>query len=438
MLGSQTLNPTTVQKASKVRWFLLSVIFALCLVAYLDRVNLSVCAPMIMEQLGFDKVQLSLTMSAFFLSYAVMQIPGAMLVERYGTRKIGAAAMIWWSVFTILTPLAWGLYSFLAVRLLFGMGEGPLYPNNATFFSKWFNSKEKGISSSLMMTGTFLGPALGPPLSVFIISVTSWHWVFYIYGILGLVGAAIWLLYSRDTPHEHKSVNEAELCIITESEDAQPAPPAPRQAAPWKQFLAQPRFWCFGIQYFCTNYIMYVFLSWLPMYLLEARGMSFTAMGGAAALPWVSIGIVMVLCGLLSDRLILRGSSKFIARALLGMIGMGLCGLFLFLAASAASVFENVLWLSLSLGALGTNYTASWAGCQDLGRQFGGSVSAWMNTWGTLGGITAPIATALLVEAIGWDNALNCTAVLIFLGIACWIFVKPDQPLAGDSLPQTA
>lgn len=419
-------------KPTSMRWFLVSIIFVACLIAYLDRVNLSICAPLIMEEMGLSKVELSFAMSIFFISYALMQIPGSMLIEKFGTRVIGAVAMTWWSVFTLLTPLAGGLYSFLAVRFLFGVGEGPLFPNNTSFISKWFNSKESGFSSSLMMTGTFLGPALGPPITVFIISISSWHWVFYAYGILGIMAAILWYAYSRNTPHEHRGVNEAELAVITGDKEAAFKKTAPQQKTPWRGFIRQPRFWCFGLQYFCANYIMYLFLSWIPLYLLEARGMSFTAMGGAAAMPWVCIAVVMLLCGYFGGKLIVRGVSRFASRALPGMIGMGICGVCLFMAVGASSAFENVVWLSISLGALGANYIASWAGCQDLGAQFGGSVAAWMNTFGTIGGVCAPIATAVLVELAGWDGALHCASVVILMGIVCLAFVKLDRPLIRD------
>ncbi len=423
-------------KPTKVRWHLLAVIFTVCLIAYLDRVNLSVCAPFIMEELGFDKVHLGFTMSAFFLGYAVMQIPGGLMAERWGVRKTGMIAMVWWSLFTVLTPMAWGFASFMAVRFLFGLGEGPLYPNNASFFASWFNSKEKSLPSALMMCGTFLGPALGPPLTVLIINFSNWHWVFYIYGILGFIAAAIWYAYSRNHPKEHPGVNEAELLHITEKNSVEEVmvhtEKGQKQLAPWGKFLRNFRFWCFGLQYFTSNYIIYIFLSWIPMYLLEARGMSFTAMGGAAALPWLAIVATMFITGVMSDRLVRAGSSKFVARALMGMIGLAGCGIFLYLASTATSVMQNVIYLCCSAGFLGFNYTASWTACQDLGQKHGGTLGAWMNTWGNIGGVTAPIFTAMLVKVVGWDATLGISTLVVVFGVICWSFVKPDRPLEAD------
>lgn len=422
-----------VQKPTRVRWFLLGIIFVTCLVAYLDRVNISVCAPFIMEELKFDRVQLGFTMSAFFLGYLVMQIPGGLMAERWGVRKTGMIAMVWWSLFTVLTPMAWGFASFMIVRFMFGLGEGPLYPNNSSFFARWFNSKEKSLPSALMMVGTFLGPALGPPLTVLIINYSDWHWVFYLYGILGFIIAAIWYACARNNPKEHSRVNEAELLHITEKSSSEEAAEAAasKELAPWGAFLRNVRFWCFGIQYFTTNYIIYIFLSWIPLYLLEAKGMSFTAMGGAAALPWLVICGTMLATGILSDRLVARGLSKFISRGLIGMIGLAGCGICLYLATIVESTAANVFFLCLSSGFLGFNYTASWTGCQDLGQRHGGTVGAWMNTWGTAGGVTAPIFTALLVNVVGWDTTLAISTLVVVVGVVCWLFVKPDKPLVS-------
>ena len=425
---------TAVHKPTRVRWLLLGVVFVTCLVAYLDRVNISVCAPFIMEELGFDRVQLGFTMSAFFMGYLVMQIPGGLMAERLGIRLNGLLAMIWWSLFTVLTPMAWGFASFMIVRFMFGLGEGPLYPNNSSFFARWFNTKERSLPSALMMCGTFLGPALGPPLTVFIINHSTWHWVFYLYGILGFVIAGVWYACSRNNPKEHPKVNEAELLHITEKTSAEEAAEAAtkKEMAPWGKFLANYRFWCFGIQYFCTNYIIYIFLSWIPLYLLEARGMSFTAMGGAAALPWLAICLGMFLTGLMSDRLVARGLSKFFSRGFFGMLGLAGCGVFLYMATTVESTAGNVACLCASAFLLGFNYTSSWTGCQDLGVQHGGTVGAWMNTWGTLGGVLAPIFTALLVDVVGWDSTLAISCFIVIIGIVCWLFVKPDRPLTAD------
>jgi ACS family glucarate transporter-like MFS transporter len=387
-----------------------------------------------MKDFGFDKIQLGITMSAFFLAYTLMQIPGGLMSERYGLRFTGAVAMAGWSVFTFLTPLAWGFYSFLIIRFLFGAGEGPLFPNNGSFLAKWFSKEEKALSSSIMVSGAFIGPALGPPLTVWIMTTWGWPAVFYFYGIAGIIMTFVWYVCSRDFPHQHPSVNQAEVMHITQKTAAEAEAASKHEQAPWKRFLLSTQFWCLGFQYCTVNYIMYVFLSWLPIYLLEARGLSLKAMGVAAAYPWIAICVALVTSGIISDRMVRSGMSKFMARTCIAIIGMVLCGIGLYKGANAVTASDNILWMSFSLGFLGFTYTAAWAACQDLGQKFGGSVVAWMNTWANIGGFFAPTITAILVQAFGWQTALSMTAVVIAIGAVCWIFVRPDKPLHVDKL----
>jgi Sugar phosphate permease len=314
----------TVHAPSKIRWLLLGIVFMSCLIAYLDRVNLSVCATFIMEDMKFDRVQLGYAMSAFFAAYALTQIPGGILAERWGIRKNGAFAMFWWSLFTFLTPHAWGFASFLVVRFLFGLGEGPLYPNNGFFFAKWFSSKEKAIANSWMSAGTLLGPALGPPLTVFLVTHTSWHWAFYVFGFAGFIATALWWIYARDTPAEHPKINDAELLIITEQTNVQDAvsEASKKIKTPWGKFLKNHRFWAIGFQYMANNYITFLFMSWVPLYLQQSRGVSFTQMGALAGLPFLAAAISTVLTSILSDKLVRMGKSKMLTRSAFGFFGM--------------------------------------------------------------------------------------------------------------------
>lgn len=388
-----------------------------------------------MAEYGFDKIQLGLTMSAFFIAYAVTQIPGVLMSERFGIRITGAAAMGWWSIFTVLTPFAWNFWSFFAVRVLFGAGEGPMFPNNGSFIAKWFNPGEKARPNSIMLSGAFIGPALGPPIAVAIMAIWGWKMVFYIFGMAGIVAAIVWWIYSRDYPHEHKGVNKAELFHITGKEMAEIQKTPKGKVAPWGRFLRSMQFWSIGLQYLAVNYVFYIFLSWLPLYLVEARGLSLKAMGAAAASPWIAMCVGLIVSGIISDRMIKNGTSRFKARGLLAMGGLLLCGIGLYMGANSETLTENIIWLTISLGCLSGSYTGSWAACQDLGQQFGGSLVAWMNTWGTVGGILAPTVTALLVEAFGWQSALSGTSIVIAFGLVFWFFVKPDQPLTvGDEM----
>lgn len=160
------------------RWKIAFLIFLISFVAYMDRVNLSVATPVIMQEFGFDKMDMGFLQTCFFAGYALMQVPGGMLAERFGLRKTGAGAILWWSVFTALTAFAQGKASFAAVRLAFGLGEGPVFPSLGQATFNWFNKDEKGKASSAILLGTFFGPVIGPMVTVALIAALGWHAVF--------------------------------------------------------------------------------------------------------------------------------------------------------------------------------------------------------------------------------------------------------------------
>lgn len=411
---------------SNFRWKLAILMFFISFISYMDRVNLSVATPTIMQEFGFDKMDMGLLQTAFFIGYALMQIPGGIMSEYFGHRRVLAVSAIWWSVFTALTAFCNSFMSFAAVRALFGVGEGPMAPSLGRFMYRWFNGAEKGRASSFMLAGVFFGPVVGPSITVALMLAFGWHSVFIIFGGVGLLLAALWYHFAIDVPRNSPFVNAAEADYI---ENGQNHAVEDKELAPWRDFLGSSQFWAVGIQYFITDYIMYVFLAWLPLYLMEAQNFSMKSMGIAASFPWAALCIVTMAGGYISDKLVAAGVSKHKARTLFGIGGLILCCITLYLGAVATVPWMNVLWLTISLGSLGFTFNASWAACIDIGGKFVGSVSGWMNFWGNVGGIAAPTATAWIATNYGWQAAILATAGSAVIGIIAWLAVKPDIPL---------
>lgn len=206
-----------------------------------------------------------------------------------------------------------------------------------------------------------------------------------------------------------------------------------KEVAPWRQFMTSAQFWAIGIQYFVADYIMYVFLSWLPIYLMEAQHFSLKQMGVAAAFPWLALAITTLSTGFISDHLVGRGASVYRVRTSFGAIGLAVSCVALYLAARAGSPVTTVAWLTISLGALGFTFNASWASCNDLGQKFTGSISGWMNLWGNIGGVVAPTLTAIIATSLGWQWAISATAFIGILGIGAWLLVRPDRPMTSSA-----
>ncbi|MBT2613882.1 MFS transporter [Bacillus sp. ISL-78] len=409
-----------------MRWWLGIIFIFIGLVSYMDRANMSVVAVPMMKELNMNKVQFGFLASSFFLGYALFQIPSGIISEKFGVRRIITFAMIWWSIFTALTA-AFSSYIFLSlVRFLFGVGEAPLAPANAVFNSFWFQKQEKGRAVSLLLVGQFFGPVIAPGISVALLAAFGWRSVFYLFAIPGIVISIFWYIVSRDKPEMHSWVSEYEKNLILTNRDISNAD---HKRTPWKDFLGNTQFWAVGLQYFIVVYMTTLFITWLPTYLIEARHFSLTKMGVAASFPFLAICLLMLAGGVISDYLIQKGKSLMVARGGLAITGLIIFIITINLASLTNNPFLNVLWLTIALGSLGLPVVQSWAVANDLGKQFAGSVSGWMNFWGNIGAVLSPIICGWTAQQMGWNIALMINSVPVLFAAVIWFFIKPDKQL---------
>lgn len=417
------------KKQSNVRWWLAFVFFLIGLVAYMDRSNIAVIAQPIMEDLNMDKVQFGWLASFFSLGYALAQIPSGMLAEKLGARKVVTYALVFWSLFTALTATVKSHGLLYAIRGLFGVGEGPMYPGNAVFNTYWFSKGEKGRAASALLAGSYFGPVIAPVITIAIYNWIGWEGVFYVFAVIGFLLAIVWYLIGRDKPEDHPWVNKEELDYIVKNRSVQQEK---KEAAPWRKLLKNGRFWALGLQYFVVLYIVTFFLVWLPTYLQEAHGFSLQKMGFAASLPWLAIFFTVMTGGAISDKLVKNGKSKFVARGVLAIVGLIVFAVAMYFAAYSTDPWMNVLWLTIALGSLGFPVVISWATSNDLGEEYAGSVSGWMNLWGNIAAFLSPIICGWLAENIGWEETLLVSIVPILLAVGMWFAVKPDKSLVNE------
>ena len=192
------------QKATKIRWMFALMFFLIGVIAYMDRANISYIAQPMMEDLNMNKTQFGMLASMFAAGYALMQVPAGIMAEKFGPKKMLTFALVWWSAFTILTGVVRNHGLLYAMRFLFGVGEGPMYPSNAVFNTYWFAKSEKGRASSALLAGSYFGPVIAPFVTIAIYQAFGWEAVFFIFGAIGIVIAALWLVIAKDLPEHHK------------------------------------------------------------------------------------------------------------------------------------------------------------------------------------------------------------------------------------------
>jgi MFS family permease len=408
-----------------VRYKALALMFALTVITYLDRVCIAATSAAMSAELGLDRVQMGQVFSAFILGYVLFEIPGGWMADRFGARALLTRIVLWWSVFTALTGSVWSYGSLLAVRFLFGCGEAGAFPGSASAISRWFPRTERGKAQAVIMVGSRLGGALAPGLVIALMAQVGWRGVYPIFAVLGLVWAVVWRGWFRDLPEQHPSVSSAERQQIAAArgEISQGEP------VPWKLLVRSRNVWALCAMYSGYTYGLYFYLTWLPTYLTESRGVGAAQLGFYAGLPWVVASASNLLGGWLTDRLT-RVTRLRWARRIPAMAGLLAAAVFLAFAALLENNTAAIIALALSFGCSDLILAVCWATCLDVGRQHAGTVSGTMNSLGQIGGVIAPVLVGWLVEELhSWELPLLISAGYYVVSAMLWLLVDAERPL---------
>ncbi len=405
---------------SYVHHLVLGLTFLVAFIMYIDRAVVGVATPAIMKEFGLNKVAMGWSASAFNWSYALLQVPGGWMADRFGPRIVLAAAMMWWSIFTAVTGLASSAYSLAMVQGLFGAGEAAAFPAASRSLGPWLPESQRAWGQGFQHSGARFGAAIAPALAVSMMAVFDWRSVFYFLGAVGIVGSFIWYWYYRDTPAQHSSVNAAELKLL----------PAPKVAArvkpkvPWRLILKSHDLWYLSIMYFCYGWVLWMYLQWLPTYLSEARSFTQLRIGIGAMLPLLAATATNAAGGWISDTLSRRWNDRRRGRIRVSMIGFAIAAICLLPGVLAQNANTALFWLVVALAGLELTVAVSWAICLDIGGNFSGSVSGIMNTFGNLGGAFSAVVIGYLAERYGWTVPfMVCSA---FCVVACILASRID------------
>ncbi len=416
---------------SRIRYRVLGYAVCLAAITYLDRICISLTAPLMMRDLGLNKVEMSFVFSAFTLAYAIFEIPTGWWGDRIGTRKVLTRIVVWWSCFTIGTATAFNYTSLLALRFLFGVGEAGAWPNAAKTFSRWFPVTERGTAQGIFFMGAHLAGGLTPILVTAMLGVMHWRAVFVIFGTIGFVWAWAWYRWFRDDPEMHASVDTQELGHILRGRGA--ASSHHLNAAGWRRILTNRSLLALCAAYFTQSYGFYFFITWLPTYLANARGFASTTLGVFAGLPLLLSVLADFFGGVTTDSLSRRFGLR-IGRCGVGGFSLLLASVLLISGTAMEHAIGAVMLISLALAFSNFLLGASWGACVDIAGSHAGVVTASMNTAGQIGGFLSPIVAAFLVERYSsWSAPLYLCGILYFAGALCWWFVDPHtQILPGD------
>jgi ACS family D-galactonate transporter-like MFS transporter len=413
------------------RWLVATFVMVITAIAYIDRVNLSVAAPVLTKEFGTNAAVMGLLLSSFTWTYTVLNVPAGMLVDRVRIRVLYSAALLVWAASSFATVLVNSIGALFGPRLLLGVGEAPFAPAAIRTLSDWLPKQERGLGSSMFISGVALGSAVGPPGLAFLVSTHGWRSCFLASGALSLLAAVVWFIWYRH-PSEDPRLSAAERAHIRAGQE----PYQQQGRAPWRVIVTHRDIWAITGGYFCLLYILYTFITWVPSYLVQDRHMTVLNSGFATSIPWVCAFFVGITAGRASDIALRRGMSTLNARKVVLVSGM-VAALAILGTAFSDSEVVAIFCLSVSTSGIIFANGAVWAATQDVMRSLNlsGSATGFVNGLGNVGGILGPIVTGALAYATAsFVVPLVVAAALALVGALAWAFGMRDRTVRSEPM----
>ncbi len=402
------------------KYGVLLILSVLSIITFLDRNAISLAGHRITEELGLTEYQFGWILSAFTISYGLFEIPTGLLGDRFGAKKILARVVIWWSAFTVLTGLSGGFASLFLIRFLFGAGEAGAYPNTAIAIRQWFPVIERGRAQAVIWMASRLGGALTPFLVIPLQMQFGWRVSFYFLGALGLIWVIVWLVWYKNKAEEPVSQIILDANIVSKPS--------------WNAWVKSGNFWLLMLMYYCYASGVFFFISWLPKYLQNGRGIPEDQLAYSASLPFFLAAIGCLMGGAISDFLVKKIGLVW-GRRLVPLIGLSLSGTSMLLAAFTASNSVAIVFLALGLAFMDVTAPVSWAVATELGGKDSGAVTGAMNTAGLLGGTITSLGIGYLITTYGsYKLPVVILGIVLIIGALLWLLIKADKPLVQSEV----
>lgn len=417
----------------KYRLVVALLLFFAGMLNYLDRSALSVMAPLIKKDLHIDDAQMGILFSFFFVGYCLFCFVGGWGADKFGPRRVYAWAAGVWSFFCGATALATGFGYLMFVRILFGIGEGPMGTTTNKSISNWFPRKEVGRAVGFTNAGQPLGAAISAPIVGLVGLNFGWRISFLVIALLGFIWLGCWLIFFRDRPELHRRVSAEEVALITADRPANPAAPVlPADLSRQKKHgilfyvLSMP---VLGVAaaFFCFNYIQFFFLSWLPSYLTDYQHLDIKSMSIIGVLPWLGATLGFVGGGMVCDGIFKKTGNFLLSRKLVIIFGLAIAAVCVLMTAYAATLGSAVALITVASLFAYMTPQACWSLLQDIVPASRiGSAGGFVHLLANLAGILSPSITGFLIQyGGGYRSAFILSSILAVAGIVVMLlFVR--------------
>jgi MFS family permease len=394
--------------------YVVSMAFLLGTILSLDRAALSVLAPSIQQELHLSPLSMGWIFSSFVWGYGLFHVPVGWMGDRFGARKVLAAISLAWSLAISATALAWDLPSLVIVRFLFGAAEAGATPNVSRALANWIPLTRRAKAQGVFFAGMSAGAALAPPLVTLSLLRYGWRKSFAMLGVFGVIWVIPWLAFYKD-PSAQISAAKPDKNTL--------------HALEWRRLFKSRNLWSILLMYFGYGYTGYIYLTWFPSYLIEARHLSISSAGLMAALPTALGFVAKPLGGWWSDRMSMRHGTRY-GRRLVGVVGFGLGALGLSFGLLAKNDYISTIFMASSDGATALAHGVCFAVCLDISLSRAGTISALMLTAGSLGSVASALAFgAFLQHNNSWSEPFALGAAANLVGALLWLRIDPQEQL---------
>ncbi|KAI3843049.1 hypothetical protein MKX03_018304 [Papaver bracteatum] len=409
------------------RWVIVLLCFTAFLLCNMDRVNMSIAILPMAAEFNWNPATVGLIQSSFFWGYLLTQIIGGIWADKIGGKRVLGFGVVWWSLATVLTPIAarLGLPFLLMMRAFMGIGEGVAMPAMNNILSKWIPVNERSRSLALVYSGMYLGSVTGLGFSPMLIQKFGWPSVFYTFGSLGSIWFVLWLKKAYSTPKEDPDLSAEEMKLIMGGSVSK----EPVKEIPWKLILSKGPVWALIISHFCHNWGTFILLTWMPTYYNQVLKFNLAESGLFCVLPWLTMAVFANIGGWIADTLVSRGVSITNVRKIMQSIGFLGPAFFLSQLSKVRTPAMAVLCMACSQGADAFSQSGLYSNHQDIGPRYSGVLLGLSNTAGVLAGVFGTAATGYILQKGSWDDVFKVAVVLYLVGTLVWNFFATGEKI---------
>lgn len=409
------------------RWVVAFLIFFITLINFIDRSAISFVIDPLKAEFNFTDTEFGMILSAFGLGYILLTFLGGWLVDHWGPRFVWPIAAVGWSICVGLLGFAVGFWSFIGLRFLLGVAEGPHFPAMTRSISNWLSPSERARALSLGLVAIPLSAVVGAPITSYLVADFGWRAMFFIISSIGVLWAGVWYWLFRDRPEESSRVNEAEKLYISaydkKEKDAKAAP------MDWRFVIFHPALIANNVAYFAFGYMLFFATLWLPGYFLRVHGLDLKSVGWYLTIPWLVGAVFLKAGGVISDYLYKKTGSSRLARSHLIWASQLLAAICFVILSFANSLNMSILFLSLGLGFGLMPQPAFFSVNIDVAKERAGAAQGVTSSCLSLAGIIAPVLTGWLIDLTGnYQGAFLLLAGMTGIAVVTvLLFHYPDK-----------